>query len=901
MDVRADRGYAVDELLRDGASIHVRAIRPDDRERLLRHFGELGPRSVYYRFHGVKKRLTEREVDDFTALDFVDAVGLVATLRADGDERIIGVGRYVREPEVPTTAEVAFAVLDEHQGRGIGTVLLEHLLRIARRHGISTFQADVLGENNRMLEVFAKSGLVATRSLAAGVIHLAFPVAETTESQALTEERAQRAAAASIRTLLHPRSVAVVGASEKTGTIGAALLANLRAAGFAGTLHPIHPSAATVQGLPAHPRVDAVGEPVDLAVVAVPAAAVEQVIHDCARAGVRSVVVISAGFAEVSPEGRAAERRLVELVRGSGMRMVGPNCMGILNTDPQVSLNATFAPHWPPAGNVGMLSQSGALGLAVLDHAGRLDMGLSSFLSVGNKADVSGNDLLCYWADDPRTAVVVLYLESFGNPRRFARVAPVVARRKPIVAVKSGRSAAGTRAASSHSAALANLDVAVDALFDQAGVIRTDTLEELFDVTRLLASQPVPAGSRVGVVTNAGGPGILLADACEARGLELPPLAPATLAALREFLPPQAGLANPVDMIASAGPADYERAMQLVGADPEVDAVVAMYVPPMVTEPDEIAAAIARGAGAVAAHKPVLAVFLSSLGAPRALGSGARGRIPAYGFPENAAIALAAAARYGRWRRRPAGSAVTLGSFEVSTIRAVVERVLASSDEPAWLGPDDLATVLRAAGIGFAAAEEVVLAEAVAAADRLGYPLVVKAVAPGVVHKTDVGGVVLGLDSPGAVAAALETLVRRMQAIGVRLERVLLQRHVPRGIEALVGVTTDPTFGPLLVCGLGGVLVELHRDVAFHLTPVTDVDAREMLGRLRASPLLDGYRGMPAGDRGALVDVVLRVSALVEVVPELHELDLNPVLVQEPGRGAIAVDGRMRVGRLAPS
>src|SRR6266516_2481922 len=513
------RDYAVEEILRDGGSIHVRAIRPDDRQRLLDHFQRLSARSVYFRFFGAKRRLTDAELDQFTRLDFAQRVALVATLLEDGEERIIGVGRYAVLPGKPTAAEVAFAVADEHQGRGVGTLLLDHLVRVARAGGVRQFQADVLGENNRMLQVFATSGFVVTSSTEAGVVHLSFPTEETERAREAAHARERIAAAESVRALLHPRSVAVVGASRRAGTIGAALVANLKRARFAG---PINPSAGEIQELRAYPRVSAAGQRVDLAVIAVPAPAVEEVVRDCAAAGVRDVVVISSGFAEASEEGRAAQQRLTQLVRGAGMRMVGPNCMGVLNTDPAVSLNATFAPHWPPTGNVGMLSQSGALGLAVLDYVRQLNIGMSTFVSVGNKADVSGNDLLSYWADDPRTGVVVLYLESFGNPRKFARVAPEVARRKPIIAVKSGRSAAGTRAASSHSAALANLDIAVDALFAQAGVIRTSTLEELFDVAALLSTQPVPAGRRVGVVTNAGGPGSLLADACEGRGLELP-------------------------------------------------------------------------------------------------------------------------------------------------------------------------------------------------------------------------------------------------------------------------------------------------------------------------------------------------------------------------------------------
>jgi len=701
----------------------------------------------------------------------------------------------------------------------------------------------------------------------------------------------------SIRALFHPRSVAVVGASRRHGTIGAALVSNLKNSRFSGPIYPVNPHAQQIAGLPAFPAVSAVPGPVDLAIVAVPAERVAQTVEECALIGVRGVVVISSGFAEASAAGREAEKRLTQLVRRTGMRLVGPNCMGLLNTDPAVSLNATFTPVWPRAGNIAIMSQSGALGLAILDYARTLNLGISTFISVGNKADVSGNDLLTYWAEDPKTEVIVLYLESFGNPRKFARIAPEVVRRKPVIAVKSGRSAAGSRAAQSHSAALASLDVAVDALFEQAGVIRTNTLAELFDVAALLSTQPVPGGPRVGVVSNAGGPAILLADACEARGLKLPELAPETLRELRSFLPPQAGLTNPIDLIASDAPEAYAQAIRAVGNDPNVDSLVVIFIPPlMTTRPEDVAAAIARSAGEVPAHKPVLTVFLSHRGAPAILGAGPRGRIPAYGFPEDAAMALSAAERYGRWRRRPVGRSLTLGPGARRQIRAVIDRILAGARGPLWLETSDLIAVLQAAGIEFAAAERTTVQEAPAVAERLGYPLVAKAVAPGLLHKSDVGGVILDLESAQAVEQAARTLAERMRAVGAKLEGIVLQRQVAGGIEALVGVTTDPTFGPLLVCGLGGVQVELLRDVSFCLTPVTDVEAAEMIGKLRSARLLEGYRGGPKRDRDALVSVILRVSALVETVPELFELDLNPVKVLPPGKGAVAVDGRIRVG-----
>ncbi len=892
------KDYAVDGILRDGTSVHIRAIRPGDRAELARGFAELSPEAVYFRFFRVKQRLTDQELEAFTELDFTTRGALVATRRIGDAERIIATARYAvtdGSPIPPHRAEVAFTVGDAFQGRGLGTLLLEHLVVIARASGVTEFEADVLGENNRMLRVFAKSGFRVKRSLADGVFHVTFPTRETDEHAAVTEERERAAAARSLRAILAPRAVAVVGASRTPGTIGAVLVDNLRRAGFTGPIYPVNPHAETIAGLRCHPTVEAIGQRVDLAIIAVPAAAVLDVVRDCARAHVHGVVVVSAGFADASPAGAELERELVQLVRGSGMRLVGPNCMGVLNTDPAVSLNATFAPTWPAAGPVGMLSQSGALGLAVLDHIRSLNLGVSTFVSAGNRADVSSNDLLAYWADDPRTRVVLLYLESFGNPRTFARLVPQVAREKAIVAVKSGRAGADNRAARGLSTTLPSLDVGVDALFAHAGVIRTGTLEGMFDVAALLSTQPVPPGPRVGVITNAGGPGVLFADACEARGLPLPPLAPPTLETLRALLSPGATGANPVDLLNTATPAHYEHALAAVGADPGVDAVVVIYAPPIVTRPEDVAAAIARGAGRVPLEKPVLAVFLSARGAPVLLGSGPRGAIPSYSFPENAAEALAAAVRWGRWRRRVTGSPLALSAFARDAVRAVVERVLATAHGPTWLEPEDLATILRAAGIDYAEIVRATPGGATAAGPRLGYPLVAKAVSPGLLPGSDLRGVELGLDGPVALAAAVERLGRRLAEAGRRLDGVLLQRQVTGGIEALAGVTTDPTFGALVLCGIGGALVELMGDVAVRVPPVTDVDAEEMLSQLRTVRLLAGHRGAAPGDRPALVSIIRRVSALAEIVPELVELELNPVKVLEPGRGAVVLDGRMQI------
>jgi acetyl coenzyme A synthetase (ADP forming)-like protein len=895
-------------ILRDGGSVVLRSTGPQDRPLLREFFSKLSPAATRYRFLG-NRSVTEADIERMTAPPSGDGAALAALLQ-DGDvEHVVGVAEICSASTAavevaPRRAEFAVAVADEFQGRGIGTLLLERLAVIGRAAGFTELEADVLGDNHAMRDVFSSSGFTITETRDGGVLHIVLPFAKTDKLVAASFERERIAARESVRPFFEPRSVAVVGASRREGTIGRALVDNLVSSGFRGRVYPINPNAAEIAGVPCLPTLAAIGAPVDLVVIAVPAAAVEATVRECARIHAKALVVISSGFAEVSAEGRLVEQRLRQLARSSGMRLVGPNCMGVLNANPSVSLNATFAPEWPPAGNVSMLSQSGALGIAILDYASKLNIGIAEFVSIGNKADVSGNDLLSYWADDPTTAVIALYLESFGNARKFARLAPEVARKKPIVAVKSGRSAAGSRAASSHSAALASLDVGIDALFAQSGVIRTNTLEELFDVVELLSTQPVPRGPRVGVVTNAGGPGILLADACEAHGLSLPSLTNETLAELRRFLPPQAGLSNPIDMVASATPEQYERTIELVARDPNVDALVVIYIPPLVTKPEEVAAAIARGAGTVPAEKPIASVFLSSKGAPPVLSSGPRGKIPSYSFPENAAMALGASVWYGRFRERPRGDFAAIGEDEQQQIRRIVERTLRdATEERTWLSTESLARVLSLAGISFApvaTSSPAPVAAAEASTKLGGYPVVLKAIAPGLVHKSDLGGVAIGLHSTEAVLRAAESMLAKVKSAGHQLEGFLVQRQIDGGIEALVGVTVDPSLGPILVAGLGGVQVELLGDVSFRLPPVSDVDAREMLERLKAKKLFDGFRGSPPGDREALVDVITRVSALVEIVPELTELDLNPVKVLAPGRGSMVVDGRLRLAQRSP-
>jgi acyl-CoA synthetase (NDP forming) len=580
------------------------------------------------------------------------------------------------------------------------------------------------------------------------------------------------------------------------------------------------------------------------------------------------------------------------------MRLIGPNCLGVLNTSPDVQLDAMFGPLFPPHGNVAFLSQSGALGLAVVDYAQELGLGLSSFVSVGNKADISGNDLIQYWESDPDTQVMLLYLESFGNPRKFARIAPRVARQKPIVAVKSGRSAAGARATSSHTGALISAsDVTVDSLFRQAGVIRTDTLAELFDVARLLANQPLPAGRRVAIVTNAGGPGILCADTCEARGLEVPELPDTVGEELAAFLPAEASLANPLDMIATAPAAHYLQALEVLARHDCADAIVAIFIPPLATRSEDVARAIRAAVDEFEQPLPVVSVFMTSEGKPPGLSS-EHGAIPAFAFPEDAARALARAVDYGTWRDSPPGQIPRFEDARLEEAAAVIASALGRRAE--WLAPDEVERLLGCYGL--AVVQSATAADpdgAARAAGELGGPVAVKAVAPTIVHKTELGAVVVDLPDAEAVRDAAEEMTARLTAAGHAPTGFVVQRMAPPGVEMLVGVAHDRHFGPVIACGAGGVAAEVMKDVAVRITPLSDRDAHTMVTSLRSYPLLEGFRGAPQADVAALEEVLLRVGAMVEAHPEVAEMDCNPVVVS-PG-GALIVDARVRVEAVAPA
>ncbi len=878
-------------VLKDGGTVRLRPIVPSDAPALQAFVKNMSTESSYFRFFRVKKQLEPKELEQFTHLDYEVQMAFVAIV--DGD--LVGIGRYNADDCPDGFAEAAFTVADDMQGKGIGTLLVYRIAAYARAHSIKGFRAYVLADNHAMMRVFRNAGFSMHRDVDQGVYTVEI---DTEQSDAVLEAEGraeQIAIAASVMPLFYPTSIAVIGASRNKESIGGRLFNNIINADYNGPLYPVNPKAAVVRSIHSYASVLDIPGSVDLAFIVVPSQYVNDVVRECAEKGVRGVVVISAGFTETGEAGSEMERELLNIVRDAGMRMVGPNCMGLQNTDPAVSLDGQFGPIMPRPGNVSMSSQSGALGLAILDYATHLNIGISTFVSVGNKADVAGDDLLLFWEGDPNTDVILLYLESFGNPRRFSRIARRIARKKPIVAVKSGRTMAGARAASSHTGSLASLDVAVDALFRQSGVIRVSTLEELFDVTALLANQPVPQGDRVAVVTNAGGPAILAVDALVSQGLRVPEFSQALQAELRGFLSDEAAVANPVDMIAAAGPDQYRQAIDVLLGSDEVDALITLFIPASDVGVSATATAIREAGEASPDDKTFLCVYMQSGGAPTELSSPDVG-FPTFAFPERAAKALRKATTYAEWLARPEGKFIEFDDIDTAGARYVVDAVIGSDDgsddEGIWLDPDSVDTLLEAYGIAIPRSQVVAnIDAAVAFGEELGGPIVLKVISPSAVHKSDVGGVALDVSGPSAIEAAYAQVTGAVPDP----EGVLVQEFVSGGHEILIGMVEDPTFGPLIVFGLGGVFVELIGDVAFRIHPLTDLVASEMIQDVKSARLLEGYRGGEPGDIDAVIDTLLRVSALIEDVPEIIEMDLNPVKVGTPGSGVRIVDARIKV------
>jgi acyl-CoA synthetase (NDP forming)/GNAT superfamily N-acetyltransferase len=889
----AQRAWPVFALLVDGGTVEIRPAGPGDFDAVKAMHEAMSPDNAYLRFFSLSRTAAETEARRICQ---EPEPGRMALLALAGGE-VVGCASYeTLEGQPGQKAEVAFAVADHMHHKGIATLLLEHLVSYARSHQVAAFTGYTLAENSEMLKVFADAGLPVHRRSMDGVLDMTIPLPRDGAGTGLNgylsavAERERHADVASLRHVFAPKSVAVIGASRRPGTVGRAIWDNIRGAGYAGRLYAVNPHAGQLGGEPCLASVADLPEHTDLAVIAVPPAAVLDTAEQCGRRGVHAVVVVTSGLDAATHAG------LLATCRRHGMRLVGPNCFGV--AVPGIGLDATFAAAHPRAGVAGLVMQSGGLGFAVADQLSRLGIGISSFASVGDKLDVSSNDMLMWWEQDGVTRLAVLYIESFGNPRKFARTARRVAASMPVLTVEAGRSAAGQRAATSHTGAVATPLVTREALFAQAGVIVVPGFGDLAGTAALLATQPVPSGSTVAIVSNIGGAGVLAADACIDRGLTVHRPRDHTRRRLRALIPTGGAADGPVDTTAAVSAGQFRECLELAAADEEVSAMIALVLPTGAT--GDLLAAIQQADIRV----PLAVVLLDQAETVRLLpgpatrdAAAGKSRIPAYNYPEAAAAAVARAARYGAWRTAPSGVVPEFADVRTEDAHALVRKFLRSDGHRGWLPPEVTAALLRCYGIPMAeltaAASEQDAVGAFAAGG--GVPVALKADVPGLVHKTDAGGVELDLRSEAEVRAAY----RRLAGLfGDQLHAVLVQPMIGGGTEVIVGVADDHLFGPLVIFGLGGVATEVLADHAALLTPLTDTDADTLIRSIKAAPLLLGHRGSPPADTDALRDLLLRVSRLADDLPEITDLDLNPVIARPDG--VFVVDARVKVAPYAP-
>ncbi len=849
--------WEADVVLRDGSVAHLRPITPSDVEAVHRFHAGQSAESIYMRFFAPLRKLSDRDVTRFTNVDYHDRVALVATVRGD----IIGIGRY--DKITATSAEVAFNISDSYQGRGIGSVLLEHLAVIAWEAGVEEFTAEVLPQNRKMISVFSEAGYEVSRRFEDGVVSVRFQIQPTERSEAVRLSREHRAESVSMRSVLFPDTIAVVGASRRSDSIGHHILSNIQAGGFNGAVYAVNREAMEVLGLHAHARVSEIPDEVDLAVVAVPAEEVLDVVADCAEAGVKTLLVVSAGFAEAGPEGEELQRQLLATARTAGMRVLGPNSFGVINNHPSVRLNASLAPELPPHGRLGLFAQSGALGIAVLASAARRGLGISVFASAGNRVDVSGNDFMQYWIDDEDTDAVGLYLESMGNPRKFSRIARRLATTKPVIVVKSVVSSYGVPPG--HRARPTRVrPEAFDAMLRQAGVIRVENVHQMFDVAQLVVHQPLPQGNRVAIVGNSDALGALTAEACVSWGLEV--------------------AHGPVSLPSDAKGEHFAAALADAFGDPDVDSVLTCFIPPLVTEDVEVATAVRDAA--VASDKPCLATFLGMRGVLDRLsdqrGEGRVEVVPAYAMPEDAVRALAAATRYSEWRARDRGVPVHPVGIDRDAAEAVVERVLAEAPDGRRLTHAEVTELLSAYGVqlwGSVPARTV--EDAVAAAESVGYPVVIKSVAPLMRHQPGMSGIRVDLRSEAQVREAFAGLTERLAPLSAN-SFVVQQMAIP-GVSCVVRSDEDPLFGPVVSFSIAGPPTDLLGDIGHRIPPLTDVDVSDLISSVKASPMLHGHRGSTPVHRAALADLIARISVLADNLPEVSSLVLNPVNAHTAG------------------
>ena len=901
LDSKSFEKYSTSVALKDGSSLHLRPILMSDEERLLALFSRMSKQTIYLRFHHVLTHMSREEARRFCTVDYEDTFALVGTLGEGSEERIIAVGRYARQPGA-NRAQIAFEVEDKYQGLGIGTHLLDQLAYIARDKSITTFEAEVLAENKDMMNVLINSGFTMQRQYQGTTYVGLLDLAPTDVVEQKSFEREKFSSIASLRAFLNPKSVAVIGASRRPNTIGNFVFRNLIQQDFKGVVYPVNPNAEVVAAIKAYPSILDIPGDIDLAIIVVPADKVQQVVEESAHKGARGVVVLSSGFADIGGEGLERQNKLLTTIRSYGMRMLGPNCMGMMNTNPGVNLNATFANIVPPHGNIAFATQSGVLGSAILMYATSLNIGLSTFVSIGNRADISSNELLQYWEDDPDTDVVLQYLESFGNPRKFTRIARSITAKKPVVSLTGNRGNIQKRKFTSHTGAMATDQAATEALYKQAGILRVDTLEELFDTGNLLANQPLPQGNRVAIISNAGGPALLTAEACKSRGLEIPPLSDGLASRLKTFLPSRANILNPLDMSPEVSTDQYAQTLKLMLKDAGLDMVVVIFIQPIPRLSEEFAAVIREVAPLYReAGKPLVTSILGIRGAGISLGPQDRKVVPSFAFPESTAGAMARAVEFSQRLKRPSGKIPEFSDIDKDRADRIISSAIEKSGKrQVWLDAESILGLFECYGIKFVTLKIArTPEEATAAAKEIGCPVAVKILSPSITQKTEVEGVILDCRSGDEVKKAFARIRENLQGIAknAEMEGVIVQKMVQGGVEVIVGLTQHPAFGPLVMFGLGGVYVELFQDVIFNIHPLTDIDAHEMIKSVKAYQLLEGWRGSRRADIPAIEELLLRISAMAENHPQILEMDLNPVKVLPEGQFYLVVDGRILVSK----
>ncbi|WP_426592216.1 GNAT family N-acetyltransferase [Cellulomonas sp. McL0617] len=866
-------GWEADVVLHDGSTTHVRPIRPTDADALQAFHVSQSERSIYLRFFAAMERLSERDLQRLVTVDHADRVALVAVADVDGAEHIIGVARYDRIDD--DDAEVAFNVADAHQGRGVGSVLLEHLAAAARERGVGRFVAEVLPQNGRMISVFREAGYVVEQRTEDGIVALSFDIDPTDRSLAVMADREHRAEARSVRQLLEALSVVVVGpgVADQTlvGRLAAAVLRDLRAGDAELVVHAVG-----IPGAPSVALVDVLG-PVELAVVAVPSDAAVGTVRDLARLGVRGVVLLSAGFAEDGPDGVERQRELLRVAHGAGMRIVGPGSFGLLAHRRGALLNASLAQVPPAEGRIGLFCQSAPMAVALLAAVRRRGIGLSEFVSAGHRADVSGNDLMQFWADDEGTDVVGLYLESIGNPRKFSRVARRLSQLKPVVVVTAGRS--GQVVPPGHAVRATHAPPRTLAeMLRQAGVVRVDNTHQLLDVAQVLAHQPLPAGRRTAILASSASIATLVAEAATAAGLVV---------------------SGQVVLLAEDASAPRVRdAVAALYADPDSDVVVAVRIP-TVGGPDPVLQAELAGAAARTGRTTVACMDQLHGLTPELTATDDADRpwtVPAYSTPEDAALALGRAARYAQWRSGDRGLPLHPSGVDTRSARRLVAGWVAPDGGARALDAEQVAALLATIGVRVVPSFPVRDAdEAVAVAERIGWPVALKTTVPAMRHRADLGGVRLDVADEAELRGDVSEVLALADAFGAAGDGPPLevQAMAPHGSACVVRSAEDPLFGPIISFGLAGDASDLLGDVTYGVPPLTDVDVAELVRSARAAPRLFGYRGLPALDVGALEELIARVAVLADDLPELRSLELNPVVVSE--HGAVVLGARASV------